>query len=324
MKPLDYSVLSRKITTREKFSSRYGWMIGVGIAITSVFVFMGLLSTVFYREGFFLYLLFSSIAGVVTYLGYTNAGTKERLLQFAAANQLVYLTTVPYDGRAGMIFGIGSNPNFTEQFIAEGRAFAEIGNYQFTTGSGKNRTTHDFGYVRIKLPRRLPNMVLDSRSNNYFGLLSNLNVSFPSDQKLSLEGDFDKYFTLYAPIEYKTDALYVLTPDVMQALITYAKDYDCEIIDDDFYVYSSNIFNLWDIESIKNIVSIANQLQPELAEQTEYYADTNTGNRAANIVMPQGARLKKRVFPLAIIFTILYIIFQFWPAIASLLWPGNN
>ena len=37
-------------------------------------------------------------------------------------------------------------------------------------------------------------------------------------QVLSLEGDFDRYFTLYCPKEYERDALYVFTPDLMALL----------------------------------------------------------------------------------------------------------
>lgn len=36
---------------------------------------------------------------------------------------------------------------------------------------------------------------------------------------LSLEGDFDRYFTLYCPGDYERDALYVFTPDLLALLI---------------------------------------------------------------------------------------------------------
>ena len=43
---------------------------------------------------------------------------------------------------------------------AEGR-FLDLGNYQYTTGSGKNRSTHKWGFLALHLDRRLPHIVLD-------------------------------------------------------------------------------------------------------------------------------------------------------------------
>ncbi len=50
--------------------------------------------------------------------------------------------------------------------------------------------------------------------------------------ELELEGDFGKHFELHVPAGYERDALYVLTPDVMQVLIDEAADRRVEIVDD--------------------------------------------------------------------------------------------
>ena len=39
--------------------------------------------------------------------------------------------------------------------------FVEFANYTYITGSGKNQSTHRWGYVAIKLDVPLPNIVLD-------------------------------------------------------------------------------------------------------------------------------------------------------------------
>lgn len=51
------------------------------------------------------------------------------------------------------------------------------------------------------------------------------------DQRLSLEGDFDRYFELSAPKGYERDALYLFTPDVMAWLIDDVRGFDVELID---------------------------------------------------------------------------------------------
>lgn len=81
-----------------------------------------------------------------------------------------------------------------------------------SAGSGKNSTTHNWGFVALSLDRALPHMVLDSRSNNGLFGGTNLPTVFSKDQVLSLEGGFDTHFTLYCPREYERDALYVFTP----------------------------------------------------------------------------------------------------------------
>src|SRR5690606_15087483 len=130
----------------------------------------------------------------------------------------------------GSIFDIGNGRhsfgNYRRPFAPE----LDIGSYRYTTGSGKNKSTHTWGYAAIKLPRKLPNMLLDARNNNsLFG--TNLPVSYRRDQVLSLEGDFDKYFTLYCPRQYERDALYVFTPDLMALLIDESAAFDVEIVD---------------------------------------------------------------------------------------------
>src|SRR5690606_7535742 len=106
-----------------------------------------------------------------------------------------------------------------------------FGNLRYVTGSGKSRSVHQWGFLAVGLDRRLPHMVLDSRANNRMLGLSNLPAGFRRDQILSLEGDFDRYFTLYCPKEYERDALYVFTPDLMALLIDEAAPYDVEVVD---------------------------------------------------------------------------------------------
>ena len=134
-----------------------------------------------------------------------------------------------------MIFQNGSSRMATSLVRGFQPRFVEFANYQYTTGSGKNRTTHRWGYVAVKLDVPLPNIVLDALGNNALG--SNLPASFARDQRLSLEGDFDRHFTLYCPEGYEADALYLFTPDIMARFIDHAAQLDVEIVDDWMFLY---------------------------------------------------------------------------------------
>ncbi|WP_193597397.1 hypothetical protein [Microbacterium sp. YJN-G] len=158
-----------------------------------------------------------------------------RIARFAAANGMAYEHQVRSPDLPGMIFHRGDDRTASSLVRGYAPRFVEFANYRYTTGSGKNRTTHDWGYVAVKLDVPLPNIVLDALGNNTLG--TNLPASFARDQRLSLEGDFDRYFTLYCPQGYEADALYLFTPDIMARFIDHAAQLDVEIVDDWMFLY---------------------------------------------------------------------------------------
>ncbi|SJN20138.1 hypothetical protein FM104_02550 [Microbacterium esteraromaticum] len=159
-----------------------------------------------------------------------------RLHRFASLNGMSYVASIKEPPLPGMIFSLGSSRETTDVVRGTRPRFVEFGNYEYTTGSGKNRSTHHWGYVAVKLDVPLPNIVLDAIGNNsIFG--SNLPASFQKSQRLSLDGDFDQYFQLYCPDGYEPDALYLFTPDIMARFIDHAAQLDVEIVDDWMFLY---------------------------------------------------------------------------------------
>ncbi|MDR2998264.1 MAG: hypothetical protein LBU78_09110 [Microbacterium sp.] len=158
-----------------------------------------------------------------------------RLARFAAANGMEFVGRIDEPELPGMIFQLGRDRHAELALRGRQPRFVEFGNYEYTTGSGKNSTTHHWGYIAVKLDVPLPNIVLDALGNNTLG--SNLPASFSKDQRLSLEGDFDRYFTLYCPEGYERDALYLFTPDIMARFIDHAAQLDVEIVDDWMFLY---------------------------------------------------------------------------------------
>lgn len=270
---------------------------------------------------FMMFIWVASLFGFVAVAYFSSrkrSQTLVRLERFATANGMRLRYDVSSPVFAGMIFDEGHSRELKESLVmADG---TELGNYQYVTGSGKNRSTHSFGYIRIPLARALPHMVLDARSNNLFGALSNLPDTFHRDQTLSLEGDFDKHFTLYAPKQYERDALYVFTPDVMAKLIDEGSKYDMEVIGKELYVYTSGRLNLTNRTSLQSLFTIISTIAGELRDQTAYYADERVGDRSANIVAPQGAQLRRGTNWLVVGIVVTFIFFHvsgtFWPEMA--------
>ncbi|MCU1409978.1 MAG: hypothetical protein JWR04_685 [Rhodoglobus sp.] len=245
-----------------------------------------------------------------------------RLDRFAAANGLVFSPTGVDPQYPGAIFQLGRNRTAVDHLRSASGRFLDYGNYRYVTGSGKNQTTHNWGFLALQLDRALPNMVLDSKANNGLFGGSNLPATFSKDQILHLEGDFDEYFTLYCPKEYERDALYVFTPDLMALLIDNASPFDVEIVDKWMFVYSSAALDLRQPAVHQRLLGIVDTVGAKTLTQTDRYTDERVGNPTANVVAPQGQRLKRGVSVGAIILVVVFAAFWAWPLVADLIF-GN-
>lgn len=104
--------------------------------------------------------------------------------------------------------------------------------YRYTVGSGKSAQTYNFTVFEMTFDIDLPNILLYKASQFWEGW---------GKKELKLEGDFYKYFRLYAPEDYGIEVLQLFTPDVMADLIDKCKDYNLEFCKNKIYIYSDKI-----------------------------------------------------------------------------------
>ena len=240
-----------------------------------------------------------------------------RLTEFASANGLSYSPENASPSYPGAIFGLGDARSALDHFRSLGESFFDYGNYRYSTGSGRSRTTRNWGFLALSLERSLPHMVLDSRANNGLFGLTNLPTTFRKEQVLSLEGDFDKYFTLYCPQEYERDALVVFTPDLMALLIDTAAPFDVEVVDRWLFVYSKTPFDMAQPAVHQRLLHIVDTVGAKTLSQSDRYLDERIGEFSANMVAPQGRRLS-RAFPVsATIVVLAFFAFWFAPIVAQ-------
>lgn len=253
-------------------------------------------------------LLFAGV-GVVLWFALGDPGRWQRrfrLSGFAAANGMIYRPRGGNPSYPGAIFGIGTERESLDHLSSAQGRFLDYGNYRWTTGSGKNRRVHRWGFLALHLERSLPHMMLDAKANDTV-LGSTLPVRFKREQRLSLEGDFDRYFTLYCPKQYERDALYVFTPDLMALLIDEAAPFDVEIVDRWMFVYSPRRFDMTQPALHQRLLRIVDTVGAKTLSQTDRYRDERIGDFATNIVAPQGQRLKRGV-PVAAILVVVAIV----------------
>lgn len=256
--PIDTRPLTEPVNQREAQAFERAHRKPVDPVKILVFVIIGSVATfVFGIFGFMMYLsitlgetvtpgqlLFAGIAiGLIIFVtvlvrkNRVRPVDRYRISQFAAANGLSYMNTISNPPLPGMLFRMGDKRRSSEVVRGERQRFVEFGNYRYTSGHGRSATFHQWGYVAVKLDVPLPHIVLDAVGNNS-ALSSNLPFAFDKGQKLSLEGDFNRHFTLYCPQGYETDALYLFTPDIMAQFIRSAAPLDVEIIDDWMFFYT--------------------------------------------------------------------------------------
>ena len=234
----------------------------------------GPLGGVFAGAPIVMLLLIAGGVGFAVYRSVTGGSGERwyRLDRFAQANGMTWFAEAKNPPLPGMIFDIGSERVARDIVRGDRPRLVEFGNHRYTTGSGKNRTTHHWGYVAVHLSSPLPHIVLDAVGNNgLFG--SNLPASFDKSQRLSLEGDFDRYFALYCPRGYERDALYLFTPDIMARFIDNAAALDVEIVDDWLFLYAKRDFSTLDPRTWAWLFSVVGALLDKFAQWERWRDD---------------------------------------------------
>ncbi|WP_110587968.1 hypothetical protein [Microbacterium suaedae] len=150
------------------------------------------------------------------------------------------------------------------RFVAERIEFGNIG-YRRGSRSGS------WQYIAFRMPVPLPHMVLDSTENG--GLARMLPVHVARHQTLSLEGDFDRWFQMYAPAGYGRDALFLLTPDVMAAMIDHAHAFSMEVVGDRVVFFRPGAADFSDPDPWNDVAEIAGGVMGPFLRNASRYRD---------------------------------------------------
>jgi len=222
-----------------------------------------------------------------------------RLFKFATANEWSYQLQPDKVPRAGVLLTSSQGYRVLHRVVADGYSVGDIG-LSIVDINQQTIQLYEYTYLAIPLRRHLPNFVLDAKSNNISLLgasISNLPAAYTKNQISSLEGDFDKYFTVYAPNGYDTELRYFLTPDVMAKFLEMKDFSDIEIVDDTFYVYYDGAHKWLDEEFWTRADEFVAYITKKTVKQSARYSDTklhdNDAKGQTSIVSRQGRRLQQ-------------------------------
>lgn len=125
----------------------------------------------------------------------------------------------------------GHSHHFSSVIQAQlGDIICDLLSYTCSTGEGRSQTTHYFTIAVTRLPKPMPHMLLSSKKDN-----ADIKNDVMNAENLKLEGDFDNYFKLQVEKGQEIDALTIITPDVMQTLISYNQAEDLETLGENLY-----------------------------------------------------------------------------------------
>jgi len=167
------------------------------------------------------------------------------------------LETLTYSARPGGILIARGQAGLSRTVITLPSG-VRIGDWEYLrrgTQPGTN-AAYTWGYISIPLAAAVPHLVLDSRRNQRVSAIG-AGADLRRSQIISLEGDFDRHFTVYSPEGYGADALYFLTPDVMRDLIDVATDWDVEFIDDEVVFFRPGPILKADDAALDRLVAFA-------------------------------------------------------------------
>lgn len=253
-----------------------------------------------------------------------------RLHDFAASNGLDYRIVRHWLPLPGLIFeGQDGSTAYDVVESRDGRGLI-VGNQTFTTGTGNKRQTHRWGFATVQLGTMLPHIVLDAKGNNALAA-STLPVSLDAEQRLRLEGDFDRHFSLSVPKGYERDALYLFTPDIMARFVDRAAELDVEIVDDRLFLYSRHDLATLDPAVWTWILTTIDALTEKAAQWQRWRDDSLGETRVVNdgddrrIVRPprgvatKGRRLEQRLHWIWIVLGVAAVGFWLLSLLSDLL-----
>lgn len=228
--------------------------------------------------------------------------------EFAYRNGLSYNSAINLYNRPGTLFSYGHSKTIKDCFSFHLKSWpVELFSYEYVTGYGKSSRRYYATVAEVALPRAMPHMVLDSQLEDMGG--SVLPIQFDKDQRIKLEGDFDNYIHLYTPENYQIAALSILTPDVMQALLSYKKYCDIEIIGSWLYFYWPG--QTREADDYRDIMAITESVLTEIGEKLRH-SDIFASEAQARVhaaPTAAGIRLKKSSIGwITVLFVVGYVV----------------
>jgi hypothetical protein len=162
------------------------------------------------------------------------------LREFAIANGFNFEKTGIVNEAYGTIFRIyGYSPTVSDVIEASYQdQNVRLFLYDLTESAGKSSVTYQSTVMEIALDGKLPPLLLISKQHAKQAFWARkLEEDFGTHNKISLEGDFDDHFTLYAPAGIEVEALEIFNPRTMELMMHASEGFSVEFAANYVYIY---------------------------------------------------------------------------------------
>ena len=161
--------------------------------------------------------------------------------QIASAIGFRYQDTASLRGMQAKFFQLGMSRQIEDMLSGVYRGCPiEIFNYSFSVQHGRSSQTEHYTIFALTFNGVLPDIALAPKSFLGAGSVA----SAPdADVEITLEGDFNEHFYLYAPKNFDVEIREIFQPDLMLELIEKYQSYRVEISGSRVYVVSPLICN---------------------------------------------------------------------------------
>jgi hypothetical protein len=200
-----------------------------------IYILLSASAIYFFPNRFTLIVVF--VVGSIFYLSIYSKVKREFTEQFGASIGFAYTDTADMKSVSGKLFEAGHSQNISDVLTGSYQNIPmRFFTYSFTVGEGKNSHTYSYTVFEATMTGTVPDILLSSV--NHSTLVGGWGTG---QEKVELEGDFNKYFKLTVPKGYEQEAYEIFTPDVMANLIDKAKDVSFEFVGNKLYIYATEI-----------------------------------------------------------------------------------
>ncbi|WP_308798830.1 hypothetical protein [Agromyces silvae] len=227
-------------------------------------------------------------SGLLGALIWRNVARRVRIDRLASDNGLAYSAREPLARFAGTALVRPGRQVATDAVFPAFDPVLPVDFLAATFAPGSDPTARRVGFVQIGLDRPTPHIALVNRRSK---VLRQTGSRVRADQRLRLEGGFDRTFTLYCPRDYERDALYIFTPDLMALLLDVASDCEIELIDGTLVAYVGRPWKLWRPDRFAAMLTLTAALAAKARRRTRTYVDERA---APGTVAATGRRLRLR------------------------------
>ena len=227
------------------------------------------------------------------------------LREFSADNGYSYDAKGTVDETYGTLFRLNGTQRVSDVISGQYQGYdLRLFLYDRTVNSGRSSSTYRYTVLELDLKGRVPAMLLAPKH----ALSKNLGLAQATGlhHTISLEGDFDQRFTLYALQGTEVEALEVFAPNVMALMEDESKDYTIEFVANRVYIYArSYIGNNQALEQLFGLAkALIDKIGPVAARLNH---DAAIPQAPVNLRTARANSLSKRSFMIIFAITILAI-----------------